>query len=70
MQVVKKDMVRDEYPTLEGKEKIENMDETVQSEENSQENVNEEMECVEDEEYSNGISECYEEDMYSADIGR
>ncbi|XP_012225644.1 bublin coiled-coil protein [Linepithema humile] len=69
MQVARKDMVRDEYPAPEEKEKVEDMDETVQPEENNQENANEEMECVEDEEYSNDISDSFEEDMYSADTG-
>ncbi|XP_072757193.1 uncharacterized protein [Anoplolepis gracilipes] len=68
MQVAEKEMVRDEYPVPEEGKREENMEEIVQPEENNPDNVNEEMDCTEDEEQPDDINTCLEEDAYS-DIG-
>lgn len=68
MQVSEKEMVRGEYPVPEEGKKEENMEEIVQAEESNPDNVNEEMDCAEDEEHSDNIR-CLEEDVYS-DIGK
>lgn len=69
MQVAEKEMVRDEYPVPKEEKKEEDMEEIVQTEENNADNVNEEMEYAEDEEHSDDINRCLEEDVYS-DIGK
>lgn len=68
MQVAEKGMARGEYPVPEEGKKEEDMEEIVQVEENNSDNVNEEMDCAEDEEHSDDIR-CLEEDIYS-DIGK
>ncbi|KAM0731812.1 Bublin coiled-coil protein [Formica fusca] len=68
MQVAEKEMVRDEYPVPQEEKKEEDMEEIVQTEENNPDNINEEMEYTEDEEHSDDINRCLEEDVYS-DIG-
>lgn len=65
MQVSEREMVRGEYPLPEQGKKEEDVEETV--EENNPDNVNEEMDCAEDEEHPDDIR-CLEEDVYS-DIG-
>lgn len=69
MQVAEREMVREEYPASEEGKKDEDMEEIIQPEENNPDNINEEMECTEDEEHSDDISRCLEEDVYS-DIGK
>lgn len=67
MQVAEKEMVRGEYPVPEEGKKEEDTEEVIQ-EENNPDNVNEEMDCAEDEEHADDIR-CLEEDVYS-DIGK
>lgn len=67
MQVAEKEMVREEYPTPEEERKEEDIEEIIQPEENNPDNVNEEMECTEEEEHADDINRRLE-DAYS-DIG-
>lgn len=64
-------MVKDEYPAPEEEVKEEEMvQEIVQPQENNQNNVDEQMELVEDEDYSNATGRSLEYDVFSDDIGK